>query len=447
MALGVKPRFRSDYLAAALEDALADVASMQARGRVLDAVGTLVKATGLAARIGDLCELRDPASAWRMRAEVVAVSRHATLMLPFGDLEGISSQTEVVNLGRAQSVRVGDALLGRIVNGFGEPIDECGALDSPLAYPVRAPAPGALSRRPVTSCLQTGVRAIDGLLTCGEGQRVGIFAPAGAGKSTLLGMIARGTSADVTVVGLVGERGREVGEFVHALHAADAGRKCIYVVATSDRPAVERAKAANVATAIAEYFRDQGRRVLLVVDSVTRYARALREIGLAAGEPPTRRGYPPSTFTALPRLFERAGQAAKGSITAFYTVLVDDDEGGDPVGEEVRATLDGHIVLSSKLVAGGHYPAIDVLASRSRVMPQVVDTGHRDLAEQAGSLLAKYESIRMLVQVGEYRPGADEHADRALGCHAALLKFLRQDALEQSPLAQTVRDLGRALDG
>jgi type III secretion protein N (ATPase) len=246
------------------------------------------------------------------------------------------------------------------------------------------------------------------------------------------------------VVGLIGERGREVGEFLHTLRST--GRNCVYVVATSDRPAVERAKAPNVATAIAEYFRDQGQRVLLLIDSVTRYARALREIGLAAGEPPARRGFPPSTFTALPRLFERAGQSAAGSITAFYTVLVDDDEGGDPVGEEVRATLDGHIVLSNKLAASGHYPAIDVLASRSRVMRQIVEERQRELAADAGAQLAKYDSIQTLVQIGEYRAGADQLGDKTLRCRDALQKFLRQDLMEQSTVKETLTQLKRALD-
>ena len=444
MTTVVHRQFRGDYLAAALDSALSDVAPMESRGRVLDAVGTLVKATGLTARIGDLCELRHVGSSWSLRAEVVGVSRQATLLLPFGELDGISAQTEVVNLGRAQTVKVGPQLLGRILNGFGEPIDGHGAVDSTVEYPVRAAAPDALLRKPVTRSLQTGVRAIDGVLTCGEGQRVGIFAPAGAGKSSLLSMIARGTSADVVVVGLIGERGREVGEFLQTLR--DANRNCVCVVATSDRPAVERAKAANVATAVAEYFRDQGSKVLLLVDSVTRYARALREIGLAAGEPPARRGFPPSTFTALPRLFERAGQAALGSITAFYTVLVDDDEGGDPIGEEVRATLDGHVVLSNKLAGAGHFPAIDVLASRSRVMRQVVDQRHYELTTHVGSQLSKYDSIQMLVQIGEYRAGVDEAGDKSLRCREPLLRFLRQDLLEQTQWNDTVSQLREALD-
>lgn len=440
-----RKQLRSDYLAQALDGALRDVRPIEARGRVVDAVGTLIKATGITARIGDLCGLRNPGSDWSLRAEVVGVSRQLTLLMPFGDLDGVSAQTEVVNLGRAQTVKVGPALIGRVLDGFGEPIDGNGPLDAMAEYPVRAPAPDPLARRPVSRRLQTGVRAIDGLLTCGEGQRVGIFAPAGAGKSSLLGMIARGTSADVTVVGLIGERGREVGEFLRRGLSGDNGRPCVYVVATSDRPAVERVKAANVATAIAEYFRDQGCSVLLLVDSVTRYARALREIGLAAGEPPTRRGFPPSTFSALPRLFERTGQGAKGAITAFYTVLVDDDEAGDPVGEEVRATLDGHIVLSNELLAAGHCPAIDVLASRSRAMNFVADAGQQTLATQATEQLSKYDSIRMLVQIGEYQAGSDELADRTLRCREDLLKFLRQDSAVLSTFDETLAQLRRAV--
>jgi len=435
----------AEYLAAALDGALEDIAPLQSRGRVVDAVGTLVKATGLVARIGDMCELLNPGSNWSLRAEVIGVSRHTTMLMPFGDLDGISAQTVVVNLGRMPTIKVGECLLGRVLDGYGEPMDQRGPIESALEYALRAPAPEALTRQAVSRCLQTGVRAIDGLLTCGEGQRVGIFAPAGAGKSSLLSMISRGTAADVAVIGLIGERGREVGEFLHSV-PDEIKSRCVHVVATSDRPAVERAKAANVATAVAEYFRDRGKRVLLLIDSVTRYARALREIGLAAGEPPTRRGFPPSTFSALPRLFERAGQGRVGSITAFYTVLVDDDEAGDPIGEEVRATLDGHIVLSNKLTAAGHYPAIDVLASRSRVMPRVTDAEHRRVAEVAIGQLAKYESIRMLVQIGEYKAGSDPAADQALQCREHLVSFLRQEMSESTPIAECIGQLRNAVN-
>ncbi|HKE93841.1 MAG TPA: FliI/YscN family ATPase [Povalibacter sp.] len=423
---------RMDYLAAALDDALVHVAPMESRGRVLEAVGTLIKASGIAARIGDLCELRNAAGSWRLRGEVVGVAREAILLMPFGDLDGISAHTEVINLGHPQTVIVGPALYGRIVDGFGRPLDARGPVESSVRYPVRATAPDPLTRRRICRPLLTGVRAIDGLLTCGEGQRVGIFAPAGTGKSTLLSMIARDTEADVVVVGLVGERGREVGEFLHELLSAGRAERSVCVVATSDRPAVERAKAANVATAIAEYFRDQGQSVLLLLDSVTRYARALREIGLAAGEPPTRRGFPPSVFAALPRLFERAGQSASGAISAFYTVLVDDDESGDPIGEEMRAILDGHIVLSRKLAGANHYPAIDIAASRSRVMPGVTTTEWQQAADEARDLLARYDAIELLLQIGEYRSGNDARADKAVRCREGLQHFLYQGSRERS---------------
>ncbi|MCC5811369.1 MAG: FliI/YscN family ATPase [Ectothiorhodospiraceae bacterium] len=434
-----------DYLASALDGALGDVSAIQARGRVLEAVGTLVKVTGIAARIGDVCEIRDPQGDSPVLGEVVGISRQAALLMPFGELEGVSAESEVLNLRRPQTVPVGDSLLGRILDGFGHPIDGGAPLGVRQGYPVRAPAPNPLTRRPVSQSLQTGVRAIDAVLTCGEGQRVGIFAPAGSGKSSLMTMIARGTSADVTVIALVGERGREVGEFIRNVMTPEQRERTVCIVATSDRPSVERAKAPNVATAVAEYFRDQGLSVLLLMDSVTRYARALREIGLAAGEPPTRRGFPPSVFTALPRLFERAGQSDRGAITAFYTVLVDDDEGGDPVGEEMRAILDGHIVLSPKLVAATHFPAIDVMESRSRVMDGVVQPEHRRLAGELVQLIAKYRDVEMLVQIGEYQEGMDPLADRAIASREAIGTLLRQDTTEIATLNEAIECLRATL--
>ncbi|HEU4652645.1 MAG TPA: FliI/YscN family ATPase [Steroidobacteraceae bacterium] len=416
----------ADYLAAALDGAFDGLVPLQARGRVIEAIGTMVRAKGMNARVGDVCELRGPDSSWRLHAEVVGMARDSTLLMPFGELQGISSEIEVINLGQPPSIKVGDALLGRVLDGFGQPLDDGGPIPAQAEYPIHARAPHPLARRKIDQPLWLGVRAIDGLLTCGVGQRLGIFAPAGVGKSSLLHMIAQGAQADIAVIGLIGERGREVGEFVQHMMATPHAARCVYVVATSDRPAVERAKAAGVATAVAEYFRDQGRSVLLLVDSITRYARALRDIGLATGEPPTRRGYPPSVFAALPRLFERAGQSDRGAITAFYTVLVDDEETSDPIGEEARATLDGHIVLARPLAAANHYPAIDIGKSRSRVMQHVAPADLQDIAGQARQLLAKYESIETLLQIGEYRPGNDPAADRAVRCIDALRSFLKQ---------------------
>jgi type III secretion protein N (ATPase) len=433
------------YLEAALDTAGARLTPVELRGRVVDAIGTIVRARGLAARIGDLCELVGPTSHSRMLAEVVGVASEMTLLVPFGDLDGISGQTEVAHLGRVQTVKVGPDLLGRVLDGFGAPIDGCGPLDTTLEYPLRARSPDPLSRRRVLSALATGVRAIDGLLTCGVGQRTGIFAPAGAGKSSLLAMIARGAAADVTVVGLIGERGREVGDFLACVAVPALQSRLVCIAATSDRPAVERVKAANVATAIAEYFRDQGLSVLLLIDSLTRYARALRELGLAAGEPPTRRGFPPSVFTALPRLLERAGQSNRGAITAFYSVLTDDEPAGDPIAEELRAILDGHIVLSGALAASNHYPAIDVAASRSRLMNTVATAEHCTAAGTARELLEKHKSLETLIALGEYKTGMDPQADRAIRCRPALDAFLRQRADESMSGTDTLRQLQGAL--
>ncbi|MGH8031558.1 MAG: FliI/YscN family ATPase, partial [Luteimonas sp.] len=350
--------------------ALAKVQSIQRVGRVAEAYGTLIRATGLKAAIGELCELRNPAGdsdqSFRLSAEVVGVSKQLTLLTPLGPLDGIASTTEVIATGRQASVRVGNGLLGRILDAHGEPIDGKGPIGASVEAPIYAASPNPLTRKLIERPFSTGVRAIDATMTTGEGQRVGIFAVAGGGKSTLLGMLARGGDAEVNVIALVGERGREVNEFIYDNLGPQGLARSVIVVATSDRPALERSRAAWVATAIAEHFRDHGQRVLLLLDSVTRFARALRDVGLAVGEPPARRGYPPSVFSALPRLFERAGNNEHGSITAFYTVLAEDEDGGDPIVEEVRSILDGHIVLSRKLAAAYHYPAIDVLTSLSR---------------------------------------------------------------------------------
>ncbi|HSD37139.1 MAG TPA: FliI/YscN family ATPase [Rhodocyclaceae bacterium] len=440
------PLFNEAAVAPYLDEALAalagDVSRPEMRGRVLEAVGTLIKAIGVSARVGDVCELVNPGRTWRMAAEVVGVMREVVLLAPYGELTGISTQTQIIHRGEQPRVRVGPQLPGRILDGFGELLDGGQALPADcLAYPVQAHAPKALGRPQVTELLQTGVRAIDAMLSCGVGQRMGIFSPAGGGKSSLLGMLARGSDADVIVLALVGERGREVEEILAVLRERGLMTRAVCVVATSDRPAAERARAPCVAMAIAEYFRDEGKSVLLLMDSVTRYARALREIGLAAGEPPTRRGFPPSVFAALPRLFERAGRTTRGSITAFFTVLVDDDVLNDPIAEEVRATLDGHIVLSAKLADANHFPAIDVLVSRSRVMRHVVNEQHARLAGTARELLASYQSVEMLHHMGEYRQGADEVADRAIRIHAQLQAFLEQAVDEVTPVFECVNRL------
>jgi type III secretion protein N (ATPase) len=415
----------------ALLDTVARTSPVRRVGRVVEAYGTLIRATGIQATIGEVCELTSPHA--RLLAEVVGVARNQTLLTPLGSLDGLSAQTDVVAIGRQATVRAGDMLLGRILDPLGEAMDGKGAIEGGVGVPVYRESPNPLGRKVIDRPLGTGVRAIDAALTIGEGQRVGIFALAGGGKSTLLGMLARGAVADVNVIVLVGERGREVNEFIHDNLGEEGLRRSVLIVATSDRPALERSRAAYTATAIAEHFRDRGKRVLLLMDSVTRFARALRDVGLAVGEPPTRRGYPPSVFSALPRLFERAGNNDIGTITAFYTVLMEEDDGSDPIAEEVRSILDGHIILSSKLAAAYHYPAIDILRSASRVMPRVVSPEHLRAASLLRKYLSKYDDIELLLQLGEYKRGADADADFAIEHIKDMRALLRQppDALSR----------------
>jgi type III secretion protein N (ATPase) len=415
----------------------------QATGRLQQAIGTLLRASGVRAEIGEMCRLVDGRTGREAQAEVVGFDGEMVLMSPLGGIEGLSPSTQVLATGRSHAVPVGDFALGRILDGMGEQfLDEGPPMPSDaLLKPVAAPAPPPLGRRPIHEPLPVGIAAVDGLLTCGVGQRVGIFAPAGCGKSTLLSMLCRHTASDVVVVALVGERGREVGDFIHEALDAEARARSVLVVATSDRPATERLKAAFVATAHAEHFAAQGRRVLLLVDSVTRLARAAREIGLAAGEPPTRRGFPPSVFSLLPKLFERTGQLARGSITAFYTVLEETDDGADPVSEEVRSLLDGHLVLSRKLAGQGHYPAIDVLASASRLFDRLTSSEHLAAARRLRELLAKYDEVEVLLRIGEYRKGNDPVADMAVQRRAAVLEFLRQPPAELRTLDLSVSRL------
>ncbi|MEL6477488.1 MAG: FliI/YscN family ATPase [Pseudomonadota bacterium] len=396
------------------------------KGRLTRVTGTIIRSTLSEVRIGEECRLRDPFSGQEIGAVVVGFDRDEALMTPLDSIHGLTSRTEVISTGALPTIPVGPGLLGRVVSAFGQPLDGR-PLPEASSAPIHASPPPAMDRAPIETRLSTGVRAIDGLLTCGIGQRVGIFGPAGTGKSTLLGAILRHAEADATVLGLVGERGREVREFVESVIGPEAMTRTTLVVATSDRPPLERVRAAEAATALAEALRDQGKRVLLVIDSLTRVARALREVGLAAGEPPTRRGFPPSVFAALPPLVERAGPAAKGSITAFYTVLLDgEDDAQDPVADEVRGLLDGHIILSRDLAARGHYPAIDPLASVSRLMPAVAEAAHLAEAQKLRGLIAKARDIELLVQVGEYQKGADPQADLAIERKDAIDAFLRQ---------------------
>lgn len=409
------------------------------RGRVVEAVGTTVRVTGLAAQIGQFCEIVEPGGV-RVAAEVVGIAGGAAILTPLTPLAGLSPNAEARLLPGASRVPAGERLFGRVLSALGVPLDDGPPLADGPTRPVHAEPPNPLHRAPIDQPFATGVRALDALVTMGVGQRIGVFAAAGGGKSTLLGMLARHAETDAIVVGLIGERGREVREFLEDSLGPHGVRRSVVVVATSDRPAMERVRAAHAATAIAEGFRAEGKRVLLLMDSVTRFARALREIGLAAGEPAVRRGFPPSVFAELPRLFERAGNDRTGSITAIYTVLLEDEE-GDPIGEEVRSILDGHIHLSRKLGAAGHYPAIDVGQSLSRLFPRVAPPEQRAAAAHVRALIAKYAEVEFLLQVGEYAPGHDALADEAIERRDAINAFLRQDAHARSDRAATLAEL------
>jgi type III secretion protein N (ATPase) len=420
---------------------------LAAYGRVAQVLGTLIEARMPPARIGELCHLLGPdPGRGPMLAEVIGFSEQATILSALSPLEGVSNRTIVEPLRRVHTVDSGEHLFGCVLDGFGRPL-----FRSPHAAPAGAgwsetvavvrDAPRASDRPRIAAALPTGVRAIDALLTIGRGQRVGIFAGPGCGKTTLMAAIARGCQADAIVFGLIGERGRELNEFLEHELDPELVKKTIIVCATSDRTSMERARAAFTATAIAEGFRARGKHVLLLVDSLTRFARAQREIGLAAGEPPARGGFTPSVYTMLPRLVERAGSTASGSITAMYTVLVDGESASDPIGDEAKSLLDGHILLSKKLAEQGHYPAIDILASISRTMGNVAAKPHLKAAFRFRALMARYQEMELLIRLGEYRAGGDVLSDQAVALRQAQVDFLRQDTSGQTPFEETLARL------
>lgn len=406
---------------------------IQASGVVLRVVGLAVVASGPAVPVGDTCHIITGRGEPRT-ALVTGFREGEVILQPLGHLDGIRPGDQVIALDRPLSIPVGPGLVGRVIDGVGNPLDGKGPLLGSSRRGINADPPPALGRTPIHRVLPTGIKSIDTLFTIGYGQRMGIFAGSGVGKSTLLGEMAKHATADVNVIALVGERGREVGEFIDKVLGPDGLARSVIVVATSDRPSVERLCAAYAATAIAESFRDAGLEVLLMMDSVTRLCQAQREIGLAAGEPPVTRGYPPSSFAILPRLLERAGTGAvdprtgkAGSITAFYTVLIDGDDENDPVGDNVRAILDGHLFLSRRMAGQAIYPAIDPTLSVSRLLIDLARPEEYRLSLKTRELLSEYERVRDLVEVGAYRQGADPRVDRAIACHHPLLNFLRQD--------------------
>ena len=436
-----------NYITEALEDTIERTELLEVCGFVLEVTGTLIRAVVPGVKIGELCILRNPGEKGSLMAEVVGFEDRRVLLTPMGEMLGISNSTQVLPSGHSHRVPVGSEILGRVLNGLGHPFDGGPALETTTFYPVYADPPEPMKRKIIDKPLPLGLKVLDGLLTCGEGQRMGIFAAAGGGKSTLLSMLVRSADADVTVLALIGERGREVREFIERDIGPENLKHSVVVVATSDRPSMERVKAAYVATAIAEYFRDQGKRVLFLMDSVTRFARAQREIGLAAGEPPTRRGFPPSVFATLPQLMERAGQSDKGSITALYTVLVEGDDMTEPVADETRSILDGHIILSRQLASANHYPAVDVLASVSRVMSAIVDEEHVRLGGRVRELLAKYKEVELLIKIGEYKEGSDEVADEAVAKIEAINEFLKQGVDEIFSMQEVLDLMHTVIEG
>ncbi|UOF89357.1 flagellar protein export ATPase FliI [Fodinisporobacter ferrooxydans] len=415
---------------------LHQVKPIRVNGKVTKVIGITVESQGPAAKIGDICKIHSSTREATL-AEVVGFRDHRVVLMPFSDMSAIGPGSEIVGTGESLRVRVGRELLGRIVNGLGEPIDSYGDLFTQTVYPAQQNPPNPLTRPRITDVQEVGVRAIDALLTIGRGQRVGVFAGSGVGKSTLLGMIARNTAADVNVIALIGERGREVREFIDKDLGSEGLQRSVVVVATSDQPPLMRIKGAFVATSIAEYFRDQGYSVNLMMDSVTRVAMAQREIGLAIGEPPTTKGYTPSVFALLPKLLERAGTSEKGTITGLYTVLVDGDDLNEPIADAVRGILDGHIVLSRDLANRGHFPAIDVLGSISRLMTDITDFDQRDAARKLRTILAVYRDAEDLIKIGAYQSGTNERVDIAIRHVDQAEDFLRQDMHEQATFSDS----------
>jgi FliI/YscN family ATPase len=424
-----------------LASRIGDMPRFSAHGRVTRVVGLVIEATGLDVGLSELCRVTSLSEEKSVLAEVVGFHERGVLLMPLGEIDGLHPGSSATPLGRSFGADVGPGLLGRVLNGLGHPIDGKGPLEHTHRVPLTAEPPNPLQREIISEPLETGVRAIDGFLTMGKGQRVGIFAGSGVGKSTLLGMIARQAKADVNVIALLGERGREVRDFIENALGEEGLKRSVLVVATGDQAALVRARGALVATSIAEYFRDQGKEVLLMVDSVTRVAMAWREIGLAVGEPPTTKGYPPSVFAALPRLLERAGTSDKGSITGVYTVLVDGDDFNEPIADASRSILDGHIVLTRKLAAAGHYPSIDVLDSKSRVRDHVISADQRASANAVARLEAAYREKEDLILVGAYHEGSDRNVDAALRLRPQVLEFLQQLPEESSAFDVSKRAL------
>ena len=423
---------------------IAEQSFYRKKGKVVNVVGLTIESSGPDAKLGDICEIIPEDGNRTIKAEVVGFKDRKTLLMPYETVDGIGLGCIVENTGYPLTVKVSDALLGKTLDGLGRPID--GTKIEGVPYPVEAAPPDPMSREIIDEVLTLGVKAVDGMMTIGKGQRIGIFAGSGVGKSTLMGMFARNTKADVNVIALIGERGREVREFIERDLGEEGMKRSVVVVSTSDRPALERNKAAKTATAIAEYFRDQGKDVLLMMDSLTRFSMAQREIGLASGEPPVTRGYPPSVYAEMPKLLERAGRASKGSITGLYTVLVDGDDFNEPITDTARSILDGHIMLDRKLGHKNHYPAIDILQSISRCMSQVASKEHKKLAGKLKNVLATYNEAEDLINIGAYKSGSNPSIDYAISKIDEVNEFLCQDVEEKFTFEESVALLGKLFE-
>lgn len=426
--------------AGATADTLRKMVPFHVRGRVTSVSGDAVTVQGMIAPLGAICELQ-PASAAPTLARVIGFDHSRPILAPLEPITRLAAGDRVRLRSHAMSLRVGPSLCGRVIDAFGRPIDGRPLPADSTPIDVAHTAPDSLNRPPIDEPLQTGVRAIDAMLTCGVGQRLGIFSGSGVGKSTLLGMLTRGTNADRIVIAMVGERGREVGEFIQRTLGSEGLKKSVVVVATSDKPAAQRLAAAWTATRIAEQFRDEGHNVLLLVDSVTRFAMAQRELGLAAGEPPTTRGYPPSVFNLLPQLVERAGRTDKGSITAFYTVLVEGDDHNEPIADTIRGLLDGHIVLDRQLAQRGHFPPINIPQSVSRLQNHLVSREVGAAVLKIRDHMVQYQTSEDLISIGAYRSGSDPRIDAAIAMRDPIREFLRQDSDEQTPLSEAQQSI------
>lgn len=420
---------------------VSEIDPVRCNGKVTHMVGLVVESEGPSVSVGEICKIYSRDKSSYTLAEVVGFKHNKVLLMPIGKTSDINPGSEVVPEEQNFCVHVGPMLLGRVLDGLGNPIDGKGPIEGGIPFPVQNDAPPAMLRKPISEPLEIGVKAIDGFLTTGKGQRIGIFSGSGVGKSSLMGMIARYAQADVNVIALIGERGREVNEFIQQILGPEGLKKSVVVVVTSEQPAILRAKGPMVATAIAEYFRDCGKDVVLMMDSLTRFAMAQREIGLTIGEPPTTKGYTPSVFAMIPQLIERAGNSDKGTITGIYTVLVEADDMNDPIADTARATLDGHIILSRELNAKNHFPSIDILNSLSRLMSTVADKEHKEAAGKTRELLAAYREAQTLIEIGAYVQGTNPRTDKAIELIEPINHFLKQDILEHVHLEDAVKQL------